>query len=234
VKAHDGASAPATAGAALITIVIVEDHTMVAEALAAALDREHDLTVVGTATTVADAGPLVARTRPDVAIVDLRLPDGDGIDVVERITRGPTQTQTLVVTSATDECSLRRALRADVRGYLLKHQPIEHLIAGVRAVAAGGTAYAPSLVHRVVRSTLPGHTPLDEPSRREVEVLQQLALGRSTAEVAAVLQISSNTVRNHVQNLFIKLGAHSRLEAVAEGIRMGLIQPPARNPVLVR
>jgi len=230
VIALDGAHLRAEVGTAPTTILIVEAHTMVAQAFATALDREPDLMVVGSATTVAEAGPLVTRTRPDVAIVDLRLRDGDGIELVERIAEGPTQTQVLVVTSATDECSLQRALGADVGGYLLKDQPIEQLVAGVRTVAAGHTAYAPSLVHRLARATLPGRSRLEELSHREVEVLQELALGRSTAEVATAMGIAGNTVRNHVQKVLMKLGAHSRVEAVATGIRMGLIQPPSRDP----
>jgi DNA-binding NarL/FixJ family response regulator len=231
VTALDVAQPSTEAATAPTTILIVDDHAMVAQAFAIALDREPDLVVVGRATTVAEAGPVIARTRPDVAIVDIRLPDGDGIELVERIAEGPAPTRTLVVTSATDECSLWRALGADVGGYLLKDQPIEQLVAGVRTVAAGRVAYAPSVVQRVARASLSGHSRLEEPSRREVEVLQELALGRSTADVAAVLGIAGNTVRNHVQSVLIKLGAHSRVEAVATGIRMGLVQPPPQDPV---
>ena len=207
---------------------------MVADAFAAAFDREPDLAVVGHATTIADAERLAASTEPDVAIVDFRLPDGDGADAIERLRRLRPQIRTLVVTSASDDQTIVRCLRVDADGYLLKDQPVEELIDGVRTVAAGGAAYAPALIGRIVAKSVPGQAQGEQLSDRELDVLQQLALGRSTTDMARELHISVNTVRNHVQRVLLKLEAHSRIEAVAAGIRAGHIQPPSQDTTAQR
>jgi DNA-binding NarL/FixJ family response regulator len=207
-------------------ILIVEDHAMVAEAFAAAIDREDDLEVVGHAATVADAEREAARLLPDVVVMDFRLPDGDGGDAAELVHRVHPDAKILMVTSASDDRSLSRALDADTDGYLLKDQPVEELLDAVRQVAAGGSAYAPALAGRIVTRMVGGKKSPDQLTDREVEVLQLLATGRSTAEMATDMHISVNTVRNHVQRVLMKLGTHSRLEAVAEGIRTGLIHSP--------
>jgi DNA-binding NarL/FixJ family response regulator len=219
------ATAPAT------SIVLVEDHTMVAEAFTAAFDREPDLAVVGLATSVAEAERVVNRTNPDLAVIDFRLPDGDGADAVLRVRQRCPDIRTLIVTSATDDRSLTRSLGVDADGYLLKDQPLEELLDGVRTVAAGGAAYAPALLVRLLQRsgrTATSHVP--QLSDREGEVLHLLASGRSTAEMADELHLSVNTVRNHVQGVITKLGTHSRIEAVAVGVREGLIAPPTGEP----
>jgi len=211
-------------------ILIVEDHAMVADAFAGAFEQEGDLTVVGQATTIAEAERLASRTEPDLAVVDFRLPDGDGGDAIERLRHRCPQIRALVVTSASDRRSLTRALAADADGYLLKDQPVEELLAGVRAVARGGAAFAPGLVARIVAMSRPSASGAAQLSAREHEVLQLLALGRSTTDIAGELHISVNTVRNHVQQVLLRLDAHSRIEAVANGMRSGLIQPPSPDP----
>jgi DNA-binding NarL/FixJ family response regulator len=211
------------------SILIVEDHRMVADAFAAAFDLQPDLAVVGHATTIAEAERLAASTEPDVVVVDFRLPDGDGAEAIERIRRLRPQARTLVVTSASDDQTIVRCLRVDADGYLLKDQPVEELLSGVRAVAAGGSAYAPALIGRIVAKSVTGPDRGEQLSDRELEVLQQLALGSSTTDMAAELHISVNTVRNHVQRVLMKLEAHTRIEAVAAGIRAGYIQPPSQD-----
>lgn len=215
-----------TEAAPPVTVLIVEDHAMVADAFAAAIDLEPDLQVVGRAGTVEDAGREASRLLPDVVVMDFRLPDGDGADAAERVHQVHPTAKILMVTSASDDRSLSRALAADTDGYLLKDQPVEELLDAVRQVGAGGSAYAPALVGRIVTKLVGGKNRPDQLSDREVEILQLLARGMSTADMASTMHISVNTVRNHVQRVLMKMGAHSRLEAVAEGIRSGLIQSP--------
>jgi DNA-binding NarL/FixJ family response regulator len=210
------------------TVVLVEDHTMVADAFRAAFDLAPDLAVVGHATTVADAERLVSRTTPDVAVIDFRLPDADGADAVLRLRHRVPDLRTLIVTSATDDHSVNRAISAHADGYLLKDQPIEQLLDGVRTVAGGGTVFAPSLLLRLLQrgtTTAEGlhRVPLSD---REREVLHLLARGQSTAAMAEELHLSVNTVRNHAQSVLTKLGVHSRLEAVSQAVRTGLIPAP--------
>jgi DNA-binding NarL/FixJ family response regulator len=209
-----------------IRILIVEDHAMVADAFTAALNREPDMEVVSHGVSVAEAEHLAARDRPDVVVIDFRLPDGDGADAIDRVRRVHPDAKVLVVTSASDDRSLTRALASDTDGYLLKDQPVEELLDAVRVVAGGGSAYSPALVGRIVSKMVGGRKQPDQLSEREVEILQMLATGRSTADMATDMHISVNTVRNHVQRVLMKLGTHSRLEAVADGIRTGLIHSP--------
>lgn len=211
----------------VIEVLIVDDHAMVADAFTTAIEREADMTVVAHATSCREAAQVAARERPDVVLMDYRLRgDEDGADATALVRQVHPGVRVLMVTSASDDRALHRALEADVDGYLLKDQPVEELLDAIRTVAAGGAAYAPALVGRIVAKVAGAPTPPNQLSDREVEVLQALAEGQTTAAMAAEMHISVNTVRNHVQRVLTKLGAHSRLEAVAAGIRAGIIQAP--------
>jgi DNA-binding NarL/FixJ family response regulator len=210
-----------------ICVLVVDGEAMVAGALAAACDREHDLEVVGTAGTVADAERLVGRTRPHVAVVDDGLPDGDPAEVVGRMRSVHPSVRVVVLGRATDDRTFHRAMQERIEGYLLRQQDVAQLVDGIRMVAAGGTAYAPDVMNRLVaRMTGTGPANPQHLSEREVEVLQRLANGAGTPEVADAMHISVNTVRNHVQHALRKLGAHSRLEAVAVAMRTGIVEAP--------
>jgi DNA-binding NarL/FixJ family response regulator len=204
-------------------VMVVEGEAMVAGAFAAVCEREPDLVVVGTASTAADAEQLAARTHPDVAVVDDRLPDGDPAEATRRIRRAHPAVRTVIVASATDDRTFHRAIQEHIEGYLVKGQSVHQLVEAIRTLAAGGTSYAPDVLSRLVARVAGGQSHPQQLSDREVEVLQLLADGRSTSGVADTMHISVNTVRNHVQHVLRKLGSHSRLEAVAAGMRAGLI-----------
>jgi DNA-binding NarL/FixJ family response regulator len=193
---------------------------MVAEMFALLIDREPDMRLAGTAHGVSEALALVERERPDVVLMDYRLPDGDGIAAVTEILERWPGTHVLMLSGDAPEDLMARAIEAGCVGMLAKNRPTGELLSAIRSASRG------ELVFRVDEmNTLLDH--LRKPvnpdaeflTRREIEVLQLLAEGLSTERIAAKLFISIHTVRNHVAKILTKLGAHSKLEAVAIATR---------------
>lgn len=203
-------------------VLIVDDHAMVASGLRAALDDEHDLEVVATAGSIAEAVAAAERDRPDIVLMDFRMGDGDATDGMAALAAAGLGVPVVVVSGYADARSVQRAVEAGCAGYLLKDQAIEELAGAVRAVCGGGAVFAPAVLPAVLgrRSAGRGH----DLTPREAEVLQLLADGASTADIAGRLFLSTNTVRNHVQRGLGKLGAHSKLQAVAIGVREGHVR----------
>jgi DNA-binding NarL/FixJ family response regulator len=207
-------------------VVVVHGHAMVGHAMQAALGRIPDVEVVGVAHRVDTAVVLVGEHQADVIVLDAALPGNDVADAVTRLRSSAHDARVVVIDSIGDYRSVAGAIQNGAAGYLLVHQPIDDLVHAIRAVCAGQTVVAPSLVPALLAR-------LDVPARRgpmlsqrEIDVLQLLAEGLSTAEVAKRLGISINTGRNNIQTVLIRLGAHSKLEAVSIGLREGLVAPP--------
>ena len=196
---------------------------MVAEALQQALGRYEDLRVIGVVSRVQFAVEFAHEHRPDVVVLDFTLPDGETPEAVARFKAASPGSRIVVVSAVSDYNAVVRTLEAGADGFLLKDQPMSDLVDAVRTVHAGGRALAPQLVSTLVTrlSRSPAHT--KHLSARETEVLGMLAAGQSTLELAANLGVSVHTVRNHVQSAIRRLGAHSKLEAVAIAQRQGLI-----------
>lgn len=213
-------------GGVATRVVIVEDHTMIADGLAAALGAHPDIDVVGRSRQAVGAAELVAETEADVVLLDFRLPDGEAPDVLARVHELRATARVIVVSAASDYRTVMRALEAGAAGYLLKDQDIDELVAAVRVVRSGGQALAPSLLPKLMTRLTEAPGSAQNLSRREIEVLQLLADGCSTKQLADTLALSLNKVRNHVQSAINKLGAHSKLEAVSIAIRQGLISAP--------
>lgn len=208
------------------TVAIIEDQQTLAGAIQRSLATIEDLHCVGTAPNLAAGLVLVESTQPDVLVTDFRLTDGDVSSILaELLSRSP-DTKVLVFTGWPDERSFREVMATGATGFLDKAAPFEDLLDGIRRVSRGevvvASRFLPVLTRRAIR-------PDDELSRRELEVLQLLAEGRTTAEVADELALSVNTVRNHVTRILAKLEVRSRLEAVNVALRRGLIRfdPPA-------
>jgi DNA-binding NarL/FixJ family response regulator len=202
---------------------------MIAQGLRAALAGVEDMEVVGVCPTLAEAEQVARGSGPDVVVMDFRLPDGDAPDGIPRIQAAAPGARVLVVSALSDYRSVIRALEAGAAGYLLKDQPLDDLVAGIRMVRAGERALAPTLIPTLLERITPTARPAAQLSRREIEVLQLLADGCATNEIATRLHVSVNTVRNHVQSVLNRLGAHSKLEAVSIGLREGVIQSPDRG-----
>jgi DNA-binding NarL/FixJ family response regulator len=199
-------------------ILLVDDHAVVREGLASLLQRQGDLLVVAEAADGASAIRLYRQHRPDLVVLDLRLPDMDGVAVTAAIRAEFPQARLLVLSSFDGDEDIYRALKAGARAYVLKDSTREELLAAVRAVAAGqrslSTAVAERLAERVAGSEL---TP------RELAVLRQIVGGRSNKQIAAALSVSEGTVKTHVKSILAKLGVEDRTEAAVLALRRGLV-----------
>jgi DNA-binding NarL/FixJ family response regulator len=210
-----------------IRVLIVDDHEMFAESVARQLDAEHDLDIIARAGSVSSGVREAEKTLPDVAIVDYLLPDGDGAGATAKILAVSPDTRVLMVTGAVDERLVISAIDAGCSGFLTKCAATSELVSAVRTLAAGD-AYLPSDLLGTVLARF-GTTDRSlgaDVTKREREVLVLLASGASTTSVADQLFVSVNTVRNHVQRILLKLGAHSKLEGVAIAVREGVIERP--------
>jgi DNA-binding NarL/FixJ family response regulator len=213
-----------------IRVAILDDHQMLIEALTLVIDHEPDLQMVGSVNACSAVPGLLERVCPDVLLLDVSLPDGDGLSLVPSLRAMCPEMQILVLTSLADENTLMRAIEAGVGGFVGKHRPVSEVFAAIRQ-AHEGEIVMPSnllvgLLHRrqAPRPAPAQHEPL---TPREKEILAYTAQGKSGATIAAELNISLLTVRTHLRNLMSKLNVHSRLEAVAYALRNGIIDPPA-------
>ncbi|ADB50947.1 LuxR C-terminal-related transcriptional regulator [Conexibacter woesei] len=209
--------------AAAITTVLIDDHTIFRSGLRELL-AEHGLVVEGDAPTVAAGVQLVERCAPDVAIVDLDLPDGSGIDAIRRIAECAPGTAVLVLTVSEADDDLTDAVLAGGCGYLLKDAPIETIVAGVTAVAAGDAVLSPRVAATMLaRMRASGRQTAARAraqlSPREQEVLRLVAGGMDNAAIAQELFISPHTVKNHISSILTKLHVANRIQAAVRAVR---------------
>jgi DNA-binding NarL/FixJ family response regulator len=204
-----------------VRVFLVEDHDMVAEALQLALDRADGITVVGRASSRAEAVADAREHEPDVVVLDRRLADGDALGVIAELGEGGARV--LVLTGDATPSIAVQVAKAGGAGLLLKSSRLGVLESAVRDVAAGGVVFDPELLPEMF-DRLTGRRPRGaELTARERETLDLLAEGATTEEIGARLGVSRNTTRNHVQRVLEKLGARSKLEAVAVARREGLL-----------
>jgi DNA-binding NarL/FixJ family response regulator len=210
---------------ARIRVLIVDDHRMVADSLARALGAQPDMEIVGVEETAAGAERVAKRDRPDVVLMDYRLQDGDGLMATDAVRAAHPAVQVVMVTSMEGEDILVAAVEHGCAGYLLKSSPLPEVLEAVRAVARGESTISPAVLRRVLPRLRRDYQRVGGTlTLREKEVLSHLADGLSNAAIAQRLGLSVNTVRNHVQNVLMKLNAHSKLEAVAIATREGLLE----------
>lgn len=201
-----------------VRILVVDDHHVVRSGLAASLGLEDDFDVVAEADNAAAVPALAKKHRPDVILMDLRMPGGSGIEATAALRAEAPDARVLMFTTFDGDEDIYRAMQAGARGYLLKSAPRAELLAAIRAVAAG-ERYLPAALAR----RLAGRVAAPDVSEREREVLQLIARGKANKEIASALGISEETVKRHVSNLFVKMGVADRAQATSEGIRRGLI-----------
>ena len=212
----------------MTTVVLADDQELVRTGLRAILEAEDDIQVVGEATDGADAVEMVRRLAPDVVLMDIRMPVLDGIAATRRITAGMA-TRVVMLTTFDRSQLVYDSLVAGASGFLLKDAPRAQLVGGVRAVARGEELLAPSITRRLIEEFTrtgrtappPGHDRLTE-REREVRVL--IARGRSNAEIAAELFVSTETVKTHVARVLAKLGLRDRVQAVVAAYETGLVR----------
>lgn len=202
----------------MIGVVVADDHPIVREGIEGILDAAEGVALLGTASDGEDAIDVVARTAPDVLLLDLRMPRCDGLDVIAHLrARGVDRPRILVLTTYDTERDVRAAMRAGADGFLLKDAPPAVLMDAVRRVARGEAVLAPSAVRALARSETPRLT------AREADVLREVAGGGTNREAAARLFISESTLKTHLARVFDKLGVADRAAAVRTAFEEGLL-----------
>lgn len=206
-----------------IRVLIVDDERLFAELLRVALRSAEGIDVVDVVHDVQTAVRRMTETRPDVVLADYHLPDGTGSDIARTVRATLPDTSVLILTGDASVAILSDVARSGAVGHLTKDRPFDEVVDGVRSAAIGEILFAPSELQRLLLERESRPRPLEPLTARELEVLQHLAEGASTTQASEQLGISSATLRAHVQAILRKLGAHSRLEAVAEAARLGVI-----------
>ncbi len=215
----------------MIRILLVDDQAIVREGLRAMLSLEPDMIIVGEASGGREALALVDRVQPDIVLMDVRMPDMDGLTALERIKRAHPDAAVIMVSLYDDADYLYRAVSAGAAGYILKEASRSELVRAVRLTAEGGSIISPNMLRELLDrvSALMAPTPCPpQPTDaaltpREIEVLRCVAEGKTNQEIAEELVVSATTVKTHVQNILQKLNVSDRTQAAVVGLRCGLI-----------
>jgi two-component system NarL family response regulator len=202
-----------------IRLLVADDHALILEGLAAAIGRQEDMKVVARARNGREAVDLWEMHRPDVTLLDLRMPKLNGVDVIRAIRDEDAAARVIVQTTYDTDEEVYQAIRAGARAYLPKDAPLEELLDCIRKVHAGETCVPPAL-----GAKLAAHMSSDALTSREIDVLKLLAKGRSNKEIGSNLFVSESTVKSHVRSTFTKLHVMSRTEAIATANQRGLLQ----------
>lgn len=211
-----------------IRVLLVDDQNLVRQGIRGLLALSPDIEVVGEASDGREAIAELERLRPDVMLLDLRMPRMDGIEVLKRLAAEGRRIPTVILTTFDDEELVLAGIEAGARGYLLKDTTLEELVAAIRSVAAGGTLLKP-LKTEGLKERLPDERRfggLDRPdalTEREAQILRLMAGGYSNKEIARVLEVAEGTVKNHVSNILSKLGVRDRTRAVLRALELGWI-----------
>lgn len=213
-----------------IRVLLVDDHALVRQGFRRILEDEPGIEVVGEAGGGAEAIELDRRLDPDVVVMDMAMPEINGLHASIEILRHQPSRRILILSMYSDEQYILNALDAGVSGYILKNALETDLIRAVRALAGGGQFLSPELSEIAIRrlrgrEAPPADDPYNRLSQREVQVLRLIALGRSNKEIAALLGLSANTVAVHRNNLMSTLGVHKTAELVLIAVRKGLVEP---------
>jgi len=207
-----------------VTVLIADDHPVVREGLRGMLAAEPGITVVGEAGSGDEAVTMARMHRPDVVLMDLRMPGGDGVLATAGILATAPGTRVVVLTTYETDVDIVRAVEAGATGYLLKDTPRSDLVSAIRAAARGETVLGPTVAGRLVSHLRrPAADPL---SARETEVLMLVARGQTNAEIGRALYISEATVKTHLLRAFGKLGVSDRTAAVTRAIELGMLPAP--------
>ena len=202
----------------IVRVLIVDDHPIMRVGIAAIINAQGNMQVVGEAGTAGDAIRLHAKLLPDITLMDLRLPDGNGAEAIRVICSATPLARIIVLTTYEGDEDIHQAMEAGARGYLIKGMPHDALIRALHRVHAG-YRFLPQVISEALSSRVPG----SNLSQREQEVLQLLFAGKSNREIAEELQIKETTVKTHVSVILMRLNVEDRTQAVVEGLKRGLV-----------
>jgi DNA-binding NarL/FixJ family response regulator len=213
----------------VIRVVLVDDQTLMREGLRRLLELTEDITVVAEAADGVEAVEMIPRIKPDVVLLDVRMPRLTGIDVLKALRQSDRLPPTILLTTFDDDAALLEGIRTGARGFLLKDVSLDDLTRAIRDVAAGGTLMRPAITERILRTAgqvAQEFEAIDTPerlSKREIETLRLMAGGHSNREIADAFGTTEGTVKNHVSNILLKLGVKSRTQAVLKGMDLGYL-----------
>jgi DNA-binding NarL/FixJ family response regulator len=223
----------------MIGVLLADDQALVRGGFRMIVEAQPDIEVVGEAEDGREALRLARERRPQVVLMDIRMPRMDGIEATRELARGGSASRVLILTTFDLDQYVYEALRAGASGFLLKNAPPEDLVDAIRAVAGGESLLAPEITRRLIEHYVSAPAPADEPrlaelSARELEVLKLVARGLSNAEIAHALYISQGTVKTHITRILSKLDLRDRVQAVVLAYDTGLVRPgdpgPPRQP----
>ena len=204
-------------------VLLVDDHDLIRQGLRPAFERADDFSVVGEASSVAEGLAVAAQSQPDVVIMDVRLPDGSGLDAVKKLRAMDPQMGIVVLTMYAGDEHLFGALEAGASAFVPKDAPADDVVSAARHAAASPDAFSAADLASAMKRRLTPQGPQVSP--REREVLGLLADGLAVAQIARTLYISESTAKTHISKLYEKLGAGNRAQAIMAAMRMGLIKP---------
>ena len=213
----------------MIRVVLVDDQTLVRRGIRSLLELAGDITVVAEAADGADGIAVIRREHPDVVLLDVRMPNKDGVEVLRELHAAGELPPAILLTTFDDDEALLAGVKAGARGYLLKDVSLERLTDAIRTVAGGGTVIRPAVTERVlrglesVRRDFDALNPPDPLTRREIEILRLMAGGYSNREIAEALGTAEGTVKNHASSILSKLGVRDRTRAVLKALELGYI-----------
>jgi RNA polymerase sigma factor (sigma-70 family) len=205
-------------------VLIVEDHQVVAEGLAALINDQKDMTVVGSAGSVAESIQRATELEPDIVLMDYRLTDGTGADAGAGIRRVRPDTKLIFLTREDSDVARFAALEAGASAFIHKSRAAQEVVDAIRTVAAGGTLFTPRSIASLLNKRREVESQLERLTAREKEVLRLMAEGMSSRDIASRLGISYTTVRTHIRSLGSKLGVHSKLEAIVKARELALVE----------
>lgn len=213
----------------MIRVCIVDDQTIVRQGLRSLLGIVQDFEVVAEAGDGEEALQVIASCRPDIVLLDIRMPKLDGIGVLDVLSKRPDSPACLILTTFDDDELVLRGIARGARGYLLKDVSLEQLTAAIRTLADGGSVIAPAVTDRVLRGIerfgagFESLSPPESLTKREIEILRTMASGFSNREIAKACFVAEGTVKNHISNILTKLGVRDRTRAVLRALHLGLI-----------